>query len=57
MRHLIFLDILPLMMVIIYLGIIVGAFYLIYKWVTKIISLKQEHNDLLREISKKMDTK
>jgi len=27
------------------------------KWVTWIISLKQEHNDLLREIIKKMDNK
>ena len=56
MEHFIF-SIWPLLMIIIYLGIIVGVFYLIYKWVTKIISLKQEHNDLLREILKKMDTK
>ena len=56
MEHLI-LDIWPLLIIIIYLGIIVGVFYLIYKLVIKIISLKQEKNDLLREILKKMDTK
>ena len=50
MEHLIF-SIWP----IINLGLIVGVCYLIYRWITKIISLKQEHNDLLREILKKMD--
>jgi hypothetical protein len=57
MRHLIFLDIWPLFLIFAYPVLLAGAFYLIYKWVTKIISLKQEHNDLLREILKKMDTK
>lgn len=42
---------------IIYLAIIFGVFYLIYKWVTKFISLKQEHNDLLKQIINKMDDK
>ena len=32
-------------------------FYMIYKWVTKFISLKEEQNNLLGEISKKMDNK
>jgi hypothetical protein len=40
-----------------YLVIIFGTFYFIYTWVNKFISLKQEHNDLLREILKKMDNK
>ncbi len=38
-----------------YLAIVVATIYFIYTWVTTIISLKREHNDLLREILKKMD--
>ena len=30
-------------------------FYIIYKWVNKFISLKEEQNNLLREIIKKME--
>jgi len=41
--------------VLFYLTIVVAAIYFIYTWVTTIISLKREHNDLLREILKKMD--
>ena len=40
-----------------YLTIIGGLFYLVYTWVNKFISLKKEHNDLLKEIIKKMDNK
>jgi hypothetical protein len=29
--------------------------YFVYTWVSIFISLKREHNDLLREILKKMD--
>ena len=47
----------PLFIVVIYLAIIFGVFYFIYKWVNQFISLKQEHNDLLREILKKMEVK
>ena len=47
----------PFLMISFYLAIIIGVFYLIYKWVNKFISLKQEHNDLLREIIRKMDNK
>jgi hypothetical protein len=47
----------PILIIIIYLTIIIGAFYLIYTWVNKFISLKQEHNNLLREIIKKMENK
>jgi len=38
-----------------YLAIVVGILYLIYTWVDKFLLLKQEQNDLLREIIKKMD--
>lgn len=47
----------PLLIIIIYLGIIFGILYLIYTWVNKFIALRQEQNDLLREIIKKMDNK
>ena len=54
MESLIFL---PMLIGIIYLTVIFGILYLIYTWVNKFILLKQEHNDLLREIIKKMDNK
>ena len=47
----------PMLFGIIYLTIVFGIIYLIYTWVNKFISLKQEHNDLLREIIKKMADK
>lgn len=47
----------PFLILLFYLAIVIGVFYLVYTWVNKIISLKQEHNDLLREIIKKMDNK
>ena len=40
-----------------YFAIIITIFYLVYTWVNKIISLKEEHNDLLREIIRKMENK
>ena len=40
-----------------YLTIIAVVFFLIYTWVNKFISLKQEQNDLLKEIIKKLDNK
>ena len=39
----------------VYFGVIIGILYMIYRWVTKFLALKQEHNDLLREIIRKMD--
>lgn len=54
MDNLIFL---PMLIGIIYLTVIIGILYLIYTWVNKFILLKQEHNDLLREIIKKMENK
>jgi hypothetical protein len=47
----------PLFIFIFYLALIFCLFYFIYTWVNKFISLKQEHNDLLREILKKMENK
>lgn len=44
----------PFLIVIVYLAIIFGVFFLVFTWVNKFISLKQEQNDLLREIIKKM---
>lgn len=45
----------PFLFVIVYLAIIFGILYLIYTWVNKFISLKEEHNSLLREISRKLE--
>lgn len=47
----------PFLIIIIYLAILFGVLYLIYKWVNKFISLRQEQNDLLREIINKMGNK
>ena len=49
------LTFLPLLIVLFYLAILGGIFYLVYTWVNKFLELKREHNDLLREIIKKMD--
>ena len=51
------LTFLPLLVLLIYLAILAGIFYLIYTWVNKFIVLRQEQNDLLREIIKKMGDK
>ena len=40
-----------------YLTILGVVSFLIYTWVNKFISLKQEQNDLLKEIIKKLDNK
>lgn len=47
----------PILMILFYLAIIIGIFYLVYTWVNKFIALKEEHNNILREIIKKMDSK
>ena len=48
--------ILPVLFIFVfYLAIFFVILYLIYTWVNKFIALKQEHNDLLREIIKRMD--
>ncbi|WP_198152474.1 hypothetical protein [Draconibacterium sediminis] len=51
MQTLIFLPIL------IYVALVVAILYFIFKWVNTFIQLKQEHNELLKEIIKKMDSK
>lgn len=51
------LTLLPILIFPVYLAILAGIFYLIYTWVNKFLVLKQEQNDLLREIIKKMDNK
>ena len=48
---------LPLFISVFYLVLISCLLYLIYTWVNKFLALKQEHNDLLREILKKMENK
>ncbi|MGQ7871233.1 hypothetical protein [Sunxiuqinia sp. sy24] len=42
---------------IVYLSLIVGILYLIYRWVSKFIALREEQNDLLREIIDKLESK
>lgn len=49
--------ILPFFFMLIYIGIFAGILYLIYTWVNKFIVLRQEQNELLREIIKRMDVK
>lgn len=50
-----FFPLWPIFIGLFYLAFIIGFFYLIYIWVQKSFKLKQEQNDLLREILKKMD--
>jgi hypothetical protein len=47
----------PILVIIVYLAILFGILYLIYKWVNKFITLRQEQNDLLREIINKMENR
>jgi hypothetical protein len=51
------LALFPFLILLVYLAIIFGILYLIYTWVNKFIVLRQEQNDLLREIIKKMGDK
>lgn len=52
-----FFPFFPFFIIIFYFVLIFGIFYFIFTWVNKFIALKEEHNDLLREIIKKMDNK
>ena len=60
---LIFITMIPMipspiiLIYLVYLVMIIGVFVMIYKWVTKFISLKQEQNDLLKEYIQKIDKK
>lgn len=40
----------PMFFVLIYVAVFFLILFIIYRWVNKFISLKQEHNDLLRQI-------
>lgn len=51
------LTLIPFLLIVIYVAIIVGILYLIYSWVNKFIELKQEQNNLLKEIIEKMELK
>ncbi len=51
------LMIFPILITLFYLTIIGAVIYLVYTWVTKFISLKEEQNNLLREIIKRMENK
>ncbi len=48
------MSIFPILVIVFYLGILYGVLYVIYKWVSKFLALRQEQNDLLREIINKM---
>lgn len=50
-------GILPFLFAFFYLAIFGAVLYLIYTWVNKFIVLRQEQNDLLREIVKKLENK
>jgi hypothetical protein len=50
-------SIFAILITIFYLTIIGVVVYFVYTWVNKFISLKQEQNDLLKEIIKKMENK
>jgi len=47
----------PVLIFLFYLTIIIAVVYFVYTRVNKIISLKKEQNDLLREIINKMENK
>lgn len=51
------MSVFAIISVLLYLFFIVAAVYFIFKWVNKFIALKEEQNDLLREVVKKMDNK
>ncbi|MFY9151622.1 MAG: hypothetical protein WAO52_06400 [Prolixibacteraceae bacterium] len=46
---------LPFLIIFFYILILAGILYLIYTWVTKFISLREEQNNLLKEIIKRLD--
>ena len=42
---------------IVYVAVFIVIFYLVYTWVTRFLRIKQEQNDILRELVKKLDPK
>lgn len=50
-------SIMAFIVMVFYLAIFAGVLYMVYTWVNKFLALKKEHNELLREILKKMEEK
>ena len=50
-----YFSIFPIIIILFYLIIIGSILYLIFSWVKKFISLREEQNELLREIIRKLD--
>jgi hypothetical protein len=50
-------GILWLLIILVHLAILTGIIYLIYTWINQFIVLRQEQNNLLLEIIKKMENK
>ena len=48
-------SLIPSLVIIVYLAIVIGVFILVYNWVNKFISLKQEQNEILRDIARKLE--
>ena len=57
MFPILFMPMFSIVIIVIYLAILFGILYLIYKWVNTFINLKKEQNDILREIVNKMGDK
>jgi hypothetical protein len=51
------LGIFPLLINAIVIGGIITIFYLVYKWIRISLNLKEEQNEILKEILKKLDNK
>jgi D-alanyl-lipoteichoic acid acyltransferase DltB (MBOAT superfamily) len=45
----------PFLIGLVYLAIFVLIIYFVYQWVTKIIKLKEEQNQILRQILQKLE--
>ena len=50
-----YFSIFPIIIILFYLIIIGSILYLIFSWVKMFISLREEQNELLREIIRKLD--
>lgn len=50
------LSLIPLILIVFFYLVIIGVIiFLIYTWVQKFIRLKEEQNNILREIAKKLE--
>lgn len=50
-----FFPVISVFIILFYLVIVFLILFVIYRWVNKFIALKQEHNDLLRQIIKQLE--